>query len=127
MSDMKVVIEVVLPESVEIDSAEKILDKALSLRIVSVAPEGDVFWMEAYNPLNKVPVYTRKEIMDSGKPKIGNPAGQTFPVKYAVEPMKEGMKVKMIYGENTGQWLLVPHWDEDNPKPEPFDPRPGHH
>ena len=40
---------------------------------------------------------------------------------------RDKMKVKMIYDENTKRWIMVPHWDEDNPKPPLFDPRPGHH
>jgi hypothetical protein len=107
---MKVTLEVITRTDAP-KTEQDVLRDALSIRILSMEKPSvptDTFMMEAYDATKSGPVYTRKQIMDSGATFIQFPDGMKFKVAVAIAPMPVNMKVMIVQlQEPPGQWLMV--------------------
>lgn len=121
-------IKVTVPDGVQINSEEDVFLHAITsiierVEFVSDDTRADVFPLELYSVSSNNPIYTRKEVIESGAIYIEFPDGRQFLIRFAVEPMPEKHKFKIILSKD--HYMMVSHWDEDNPKPPLVDPRPG--
>jgi len=127
---MRVTLEVITRTDAP-KTEQSVLRDALSIRILAMEKPSvpvDIFVMEAYDASKNGPIYTRKQIVDSGATFIQLPDGMKFKVAYAITPMPANMKVMIVQlQEPPGQWVIAPSWDSENPMPTPIDTHPGTH